>query len=71
MTTLLQRAFEEASKLSDAEQDELAERLLAELAEDEFDAKIAATSNQLLPLAQEALKEFRGGKTKALSFERP
>jgi hypothetical protein len=38
MTTLLERAFAEAGKLSAAEQDLLASRLLAELeAEDKFD----------------------------------
>ena len=60
MTTLLQQAFAEAAKLSAAEQDLLASRLLAELAaENEFDRKIARTSDKLADLAREALAEHR------------
>ena len=67
MTSLLQKAFNEASKLPDAEQDVLAERLLAELtAEDEFDRKIAATSDKLARFAAEALEEHRRGLTQQL-----
>jgi hypothetical protein len=67
MTTLLQKAFNEASKLPDAEQDVLAERLLAELtAEDEFDHKIAATSDKLARFAADALEEHRRGLTQEL-----
>ena len=53
MTNLLERAFAEAGKLSAAEQDLLASRLLTELSdEDDFDRAIAASADKLLPLAQ-------------------
>jgi hypothetical protein len=71
MTTLLQQAFAEAAKLPPAEQDLLASRLLAELAaEDEFDRKIASTSDKLAGLAAEALAEYRAGQTQELDPER-
>jgi hypothetical protein len=67
MTKLLERAFAEASKLSDAEQELLASRLLAELAaEDEFDGKIARSADKLGSLAAEALNEHRAGLTEDL-----
>ena len=44
MTSLLQRAFAEAAKLPESEQEVLASRLLAELAaEDDFDRAIAGS----------------------------
>ena len=71
MTALLQRAFAEAEKLSPAEQDLLASRLLAELqAEDEFDRAIAASSDKLVSLAKEAIAEHRAGQTEELDPER-
>lgn len=70
MTTLLEQAFAEAAKLSAEEQDVLAARLLAELAaEDEFDRKIAQTSDKLAGLARQALAEHRAGKTEELRPE--
>lgn len=64
MTTLLQRAFAEAAKLSTEEQDVLAKRLLAELAaEDEFDRAIARSSDKLAQPATEAIAEHRAGET--------
>jgi hypothetical protein len=71
MTVLLQQAFAEASKLSAAEQDLLASRLLAELAaEDEFDRSIARSSDKLAGLAREALAELEAGETEELDPER-
>jgi hypothetical protein len=71
MTTLLQQAFVEAAKLSPAEQDLLASRLLAELAaEDDFDRAIAASADKLSRLGAEALAEHRAGKTEELDPER-
>lgn len=70
MTALLQQAFAEAAKLSEAEQEVLAARLLAELAaEDEFDRAIAGSGNKLTALAREALAEHHSGQTEVL--ERP
>ena len=71
MTALLQKAFSEAAKLPQAEQDLLALRLLAELsAEDDFDRAIARSSEKLAVLAQEALAEHRSGQTEELDPER-
>lgn len=71
MTALLQKAFAEAAKLSEAEQEVLASRLLAELAaEDEFDRSIARSSDKLAALAREALAEHRSGQTEALNPDR-
>ena len=71
MTTLLERAFEEAAKRSVAEQDLLASRMLAELeAEDDFDRAIAASTNKLERLANEALIELRSGQTEELDPDR-
>jgi hypothetical protein len=64
MTGLLQQAFAEAAKLSEAEQDLLASWLLAEMAaEDDFDRAIARSSPKLVGLAREALAEHRSGQT--------
>ena len=71
MTTLLERAFAEASKLPTAEQELLASRLLTELAEEnDFDRAIAATTDQLSRLAAEALAEHRAGLTQELDPDR-
>jgi hypothetical protein len=71
MTALLQKAFEKAATLAEPEQELLASRLLAELAdEDEFDRTIARTSDKLAALARQALLEHRNGQTEALDPER-
>jgi hypothetical protein len=70
MTESLQYAFSQASRLSEQEQELLASRLLAELAaETEFDRAIAAQPQKLAELAQNALNEFRQGRTADLKFE--
>jgi hypothetical protein len=67
MTTLLEHAFAKAAALPAAEQDVLAARLLAELAEeDDFDRAIASTANKLAILAREALAEDEAGLTENL-----
>jgi hypothetical protein len=71
MTKLLEQAFAEAAKLSAAEQELLASRLLAEIAaEDEFDRTIARTSDKLARSAEEALAEHRAGLTEELDPDR-
>jgi hypothetical protein len=71
MTTLLQQAFAEASKLPADEQELLAARLLAELAaEDDFDRALARSGDKLARLAAEALAEHRAGLTQELDPER-
>jgi len=71
METPLERAFAEALKLPKDEQDVLAARLLAELAvEDDFDRAIAGSAHKLGRLAEQAIAEFRGGKTEELDPDR-
>lgn len=71
MTTLLEHAFAKAAALPTDEQDVLASRLLAELAdEDDFDRAIAATSDKLAILAREALAEHEAGLTEELDPDR-
>ncbi len=71
MTALLQKAFDEAAKLPESEQEVLASRLLTELAgDDDFDRAIAGSSDKLSGLAREALAEFRSGQSRSLDPER-
>lgn len=71
MITLLEKAFAEAAKLPEAEQEVLASRLLAELAEeDDFDRAISGSAHKLAGLAAEALAEHRAGLTEELNPDR-
>jgi hypothetical protein len=71
MTELLEEAFARAAALSPPEQDVLACRLLAELAdEDDFDRAIADSSDKLASLAREAFEEHRAGLTEELDADR-
>jgi Spy/CpxP family protein refolding chaperone len=66
MTELLEKAFAEASKLPQEAQDMLARMLLDELvAEEKWDEAFAKSQSELAELADEALDEYRSGKTKA------
>ena len=67
MTKLLQKAFDKASKLPDAEQDTLGRILLDELAsERRWDELFAGSHDLLAELADEALAEHRAGRTAKL-----
>jgi hypothetical protein len=71
MTKLLQRAFDEASKLPDVEQDELGRVLLEELASERRWEELFAGSRDLLAeLADQALAEHRAGRTERLDPEK-
>ena len=71
MTNLLQRAFEEASKLPEGEQDALGRILLEELASERCWEDLFAGSHDLLAeLADEALTEQRAGRTEKLDPEK-
>jgi hypothetical protein len=71
VTKLLEQAFAQASKLTEAEQDLLATRLLAELAaEDEFNRLVAGSGEQISSLAAKALDEYRAGLTEPMHPER-
>ena len=67
MTRLLEKAFEEAAKLPDEDQDALAEMLLNDLASEQRWAQAFVKSqDKLALLANEALTEFKQGKTKLI-----
>ncbi len=67
MTKLLETAFSEASKLSQKDQDALATIILEELiSERRWDEMFAKSEDALEKLANEALEEYRAGKTEPL-----
>jgi hypothetical protein len=67
MTNLLQKAFDEASKLPEPEQDALGRLLLDELASDRrWEELFAGSHDVLAELADEALAEHRAGRTEKL-----
>jgi hypothetical protein len=67
MTTLLEQAFSEASKLRTPEQDMLAQWLLELLtSEQQWNELFAKSQDVLTQLANEALTEYRQGKTRIL-----
>ncbi len=64
---LLERAFDEASKLSEEDQRELAEWILAEIdSDDRWTRAFAGSEDRLSELAEEALEEDLEGRTKDL-----
>jgi hypothetical protein len=71
MTKLLQRAFDEASKLPEIEQDELGRILLDELsAERRWEELFTGSPDLLSELADEALAEHHVGLTQKLDPEK-
>jgi len=71
MTQLLERAFAEASKLPKTEQDAVASFVLAELESEKRWAKsFASSQDKLAQMADEALQEFKAGKTQPLDLKR-
>jgi hypothetical protein len=67
MTELLEKAFAEAARLPEAEQDILARTLLEDLAaEEEWDDTLANSQEKLAALADEALAEFQQCDTRPL-----
>jgi hypothetical protein len=70
MTTLLEQAFAEAAKLPTQEQEALAAWLIEELKSDrQWSQLLASSSDALEQLADEALAEFRAGRTQLLDPE--
>ena len=70
MTRLLTKAFEEASRLSEVDQDEIAMRLLEEIeGEDHWDDTLAKSPDLLERLADKALGDFKAGRTKKMGFD--
>ncbi len=67
-TELLRRAFEKASQLPEHEQDALAERLIQAIESDArlWDALFARSVEKLDQLAEQALEDYRAGRTEPL-----
>jgi hypothetical protein len=64
MSKILEKAFREASKLPEEEQDALGRALLEELAsERSWDELFAKSGDMLRELSDEALAEHRSGRT--------
>jgi hypothetical protein len=71
MTKTLQRAFAEASKLSEAEQEAFGKWLLEELASQRrWDDALSRSRGRLTQMGAEALAEHRGGRSKLLDAEK-
>jgi len=67
MTDLPQKAFAEASKLPESEQDAFARLLLEELADEQhWKRSFSASQERLRKLAKQAKDEFRKGDAKPL-----
>jgi len=67
MTKVLEKAFDEASKLTESEQDALGEWLLAEIeSEREWDRAFVESQDLIAHLAKKALAEHRRGQTDEL-----
>ena len=65
MTKALEEVFREASKLSEAQQDALAEAIRAEIgAEKDWDKSFAGLLDVLERLADEAIADHRAGRPK-------
>jgi hypothetical protein len=70
MTKLLSQAFEKASELPEALQDQLARELLEELAgEARWDQALEQSPDVIDQMAEEALKEYRAGRTKEMGID--
>jgi hypothetical protein len=70
MTTLLKKAFQEVSRLSDIEQNAFAKWVLEELeANRKWDSAFAESEDVLSMLADEAVEADREGKTKPLDID--
>ena len=70
MTKRLEEVFEEVTKLPNEEQDALAAIILEELAsERRWGKAFAKSQDKLARLADEAVAEFRAGKTEPLDTE--
>ena len=69
MTKLLEQAFTEAKKLSEIEQDRMAQWFLTELEDEQkWDNAFAISREKLLKLAAEALEDHRAGRTELLDL---
>lgn len=66
MTELLEKAFAKVLELPEKEQNEIASLILEEIADEQkWQKSFANSTTQLEILAQEALKEYKLGKTRS------
>ena len=71
MTELLRKAFEEADRLPEKDQNALATRLLEEIeSESRWSETLSRSGDTLARLANEALAEHRTGETQDLDPDR-
>ena len=71
MTGRLKKAFDEASRLPDEDQDELAQFLLDEIrSERQWSEAFSHSGSRLRELAEEAVREHERGETTALDPDR-
>lgn len=64
MTTLLKKAIDKTSLLSEDEQNKIAQIILDEISDDEiWNEKLNKSQEQLSILAEKALNEYKSGKT--------
>lgn len=67
MPELVQKAFAAIAQLPEADQEAIAAVILEEIASDErWQSAFARSADKLAALADEALAEYRAGKTKPL-----
>jgi hypothetical protein len=70
MTKLLKKVFEQAEKLSPTLQDEIAAQLLEDIeGELKWDETLAKSHDKLAKLADQALEDFKAGRTKKMGFD--
>jgi len=69
MTTLLKKAIDAANHLNDDEQDSIAQIIIDELEDEQrWNKSFDNSQKKLSLLANEALEEYRSGKSKPHSF---
>jgi aspartate/glutamate racemase len=72
MNSKLKEVFEMVSRLPEKDQEELAAVILQELKDEaRWDAAFEASQPQLKRLAEEALEEYRAGRTEPLDPDAP
>jgi hypothetical protein len=72
MTEALKKAFEQAARLPDADQDSLAAAILTEIGgEDLWESAFSNSQQALGDLAEEAMEEHRRGRTRPLDPRNP
>jgi hypothetical protein len=69
MTQLLKKAMKKVSSLPESEQDEIARLILDEIEDEKhWQKQFESTQDELLILADEALREEKSGRTKQMKM---